>query len=126
MAFHMILVVNNDLIWGTKIAETIRQAGLKYTTAKTEQEAMDQAQQLRPSLILIDLGVKSLDAMTLIKRLKQDPELKEVPILGYTFHTDQETWQKGIAAGCDQVAARSALQQALGKAIAKIKTAGSI
>lgn len=120
----MILVVNNDLIWGTKIAETIRQAGLNYTMAKTEQEAMDQARQLRPSLILIDLGVKSLDAMALVQHLKQDSELKELQILGYTFHTDQATWQKGVAAGCDQVVARSALQQVLGKAIAKIKNAG--
>jgi len=122
----VILVINNDLIWGTKIAETVRQAGLKCTMAKTEQEAMDQAQQLRPLLILIDLGVKSLDAMALIQRLKQDAKLKEVPVLGYTFHTDQTTWQRGVAAGCDHVVARSALQQALGRAIAKIKNAGSI
>ena len=122
----MILVVNNDLIWGTKIAEVVLQAGLQYVLAKTEQEAIDQARLLRASLIVIDLGVKSLDAMALIKRLKQDAELKEVPVLGYTFHTDQATWQKGVAAGCDQVVARSALQQALGKAIAKIKNAGSI
>ena len=121
----MILVVNNDLIWGTKIAEVVLQAGLQYVLVKTEQEVMDQARLLRASLIVIDLGVKSLDAMALIKRLKQDAKLKEVPVLGYTFHTDQETWQKGVAAGCDQVVARSALQQALGKAVAKIKNAGS-
>jgi len=122
----MILVVNNDLIWGTKIAEIVRQAGLKYATVKTEQEAMEQARQLRPALILIDLGVKSLDAMALIRQLKQDAELKETAILGYTFHTDQATWENGVAAGCDQVVARSALQQTLGKEIAKIKNAGSI
>jgi PleD family two-component response regulator len=122
----MILVVNSDLMWGTKIAETIRQAGLKYVTAKTEQEAMDQARQLRPSLILIDLGIKSLDAMALIRQLKQDADLKETSILGFIFHTDQATWQNGIAAGCDQVVARSALQQTLGKEIAKIKNTGSI
>jgi PleD family two-component response regulator len=121
----MILVVNNDLMWGTKIAETIRQAGLKYAAAKTEQEAMDQARQLRPSLILIDLGIKSLDAMVLIRRLKQDTDLKGTTVLGYTFHTDQATWQNGVAAGCDQVVARSALQQTLGKEIAKIKDTGS-
>ena len=119
----MILVVNNDLIWGTRIAETVRQAGLKYATAKTEQEVMDQVRQHPPSIILIDLGVKSLDAMALIQRLKQDPKLKQVPILGYTFHTDQVTWQKGVAAGCDQVVARSALGQELGQIIAKIKQA---
>ncbi len=124
MAGTTILVINNDLIWGTKIAEVVLQAGLQYVLAKTEQEAMDQTQRLQPSLIVIDLDVKSLDPMALIKRLKQDPELKKIPILGYTFHTDQATWQKGVAAGCDQVVARSALQQALGKAIAKIKSAG--
>ena len=119
----MILVINNDLIWETKIAETVRQAGLKSVTAKTEQEAMDRARQ-HPSLILIDLGIKSLDPMALVRRLKEDAELKKVPILGYTFHTDQETWQKGAAAGFDQVVARSALQQALGNELAKIKNAG--
>lgn len=120
----MILVINNDLIWGTKIAETIRQAGLKYATAKTEQEAVDQVRQLPPLLILIDLGIGSLDAAELIKRLKQDPELKKIPILGYTFHTDQETWRKGVAAGCDRVVARSSLQRELHQEIAKIKQAG--
>ena len=119
----MILVINNDLIWGTKIAETVRQAGLTSITAKTEQEVMDQARQ-HPSLILIDLGIKSLDPMAVIRRLKEDVELKKMPILGYTFHTDQETWQKGVAAGCDRVVARSALQQALVNELAIIKNAG--
>jgi len=119
-----ILVINNDLIWGTKIAEAVFQAGLKCVRAKTDGEAMDQVRQSRPSFILIDLGVGSLDAVELIKRLKQDPELKKIPVLGYTFHTDQETWKKGVAAGCDRVVARSALQQELGKEIAKIKQAG--
>jgi PleD family two-component response regulator len=124
LADATILAINNDLIWGTKITEAVLQAGLKCVRAKTEREAMDQARQLRPSLILIDLGVGSLDIVALMKLLKQDPELEKIPVLGYTFHTDQETWQKGVAAGCDRVVARSALQQELGKEIARIKQAG--
>ena len=120
----MILVVNNDLIWGMKISEIVRQAGLEFSAAKTERETLDQIRQHRPSLILIDLGVKSLDPMALIRGLKQDAGFKEIPILGYTFHTDEETWQKGVAAGCDRVVARSALQQALGKELDRIKKAG--
>jgi DNA-binding response OmpR family regulator len=120
----MILVINNDLLWRTKIAEIVRQAGLKISTAKTEQEAMDLARHQRPSLILVDLGVKSPDAMALIQRIKETADLKDIPVLGYTFHTDQETWQKGVGAGCDQVVARSALEQALGKELAKIRNKG--
>jgi len=119
-----ILIINNDLIWGTKISEAVMQAGLQHVRAKTEGEAMDQVRQSKPSLILIDLAIGSLDAAELIKRLKQDPELRKITVLGYTFHTDQETWRKGVSAGCDRVVARAALQQELGKEIAKIKQAG--
>ncbi len=119
----MILLINDDLIWGTKIAGIVRQAGLEFVNAKTEGEVMERVKQ-HPPLLLIDLGAKSLDSLSLIRRLKQDAEFKAIPIIGYTFHTDQETWQKGVAAGCDQVVARSALQQTVVRELDRIKNAG--
>jgi CheY-like chemotaxis protein len=55
----------------------------------------------RHDLILMDLGLPSLDGGAAARQLKQMPETKDVPILALSAHTMPGDRKKALNAGCD-------------------------
>ena len=107
-----VLAVVNDIFFQAKISGAAKQAGvtLKYVTS--EQSLLDNAR-TNPSLIVFDLNFAAVDPVQLIKKVKADPELGRIPMLGYLSHVQTDLQQAAIAAGCDQVMPRSAFSMNL-------------
>lgn len=64
-------------------------------------EALRQAAELRPDLILLDVMMPGMDGFEVCRRLRADPNLAEVPIVMVTALDDQESRLSGIEAGAD-------------------------
>jgi len=108
-----ILVGLEDLWFRTKIADTAARLGDLADFVSTAEEFWDRVHKVRPSLIILDLGAPTLDPLVLIQALKLDPALYRIPILGYVAHVNTEVRRRALAAGCDEVAARSAFSRRL-------------
>lgn len=69
---------------------TVAMIGLEDTPewdireASSGQEALDLARQDRPDLILLDMMMPGLDGVSTFERFKQDPSMKEIPIIFMT------------------------------------------
>ena len=68
----------------------------------------------QPSLVIFDLNSSRLDPMAVIAAMKTDPA-RGVKTLGYVSHVDSDTIAAARQAGIDQVLARSAFAEQLGK-----------
>ena len=107
-----VLAVLEDLFFTVKINESAKRAGLPVEFVKSEQDVLDRAK-ANPALIIMDLNYAGIEPLKLIRKLKAEPETKDVALIGYLSHVQGELKQQAQQAGCNMVLARSALSQNL-------------
>jgi len=80
---NRILVVEDNDDLRASITEILALNGLLASGAEHGKAAMDQLYQspIPPALILLDLNMPVMDGMTFLKRLKEIPHLRHIPIL---------------------------------------------
>ena len=67
----------------------LQQAGYRVITASNGEEAVKLAAASRPDLILMDIGMPTLDGLGATRQLRENPALKDVRVIALTaFSTD--------------------------------------
>ena len=56
----------------------------------------------RPDLILMDLNLPEVDGWEAARRLKADPETRNIPIIALSAHAMAGDREKALATGCDE------------------------
>lgn len=107
-----VLAVVEDLFFSVKINEAAKRAGLQLRFVKSQADALDQAAQQQPELLILDLNFAAVDPVGLIQQLKAG-DTRSISLLGYLSHVQGELKQKAQEAGCDVVLARSAFSNSL-------------
>jgi PleD family two-component response regulator len=105
-----VLAAVTDLFFSVKLTEAAKRAGMSLEFVK-EPEALLEKAGLKPSLIIFDLNLESIDPVGLITRLKASPDTRGISLIGYLSHIQAELKQRAQGAGCDMVLARSAFSQ---------------
>ena len=59
------------------------------------------ARQERPDLILMDMSLPVLDGWEATRRIKADPTLRHIPIVGLSAHAMNGDADRALNAGCD-------------------------
>ena len=65
------------------------------------QEGLDKMKSESPDLVLMDMGLPVLDGWQATTQAKEDPDLKDIPIIALTAHALETDRQKALAAGAD-------------------------
>ena len=73
----------------------------ELVVAEDGQRGVERAEEERPDLILMDLGLPILDGWEATRRIKAQPALKDIPIIAVTSHAMVGEEAKALAAGCD-------------------------
>ena len=105
-----VLAAVTDLFFSVKLSEAAKRAGMSLEFVKEPEELLEKAAN-KPSLIIFDLNLESIDPVGLITRLKASPDTRAISLIGYLSHIQAELKQKAQGAGCDMVLARSAFSQ---------------
>ena len=76
-------------------------AGFQVTTANDGQAAWESIQRQPPQLLITDLQMPRLDGLGLIKRLRADPELHDLPVIlltakGFELEEDELRQEYGV------------------------------
>jgi CheY-like chemotaxis protein len=82
-----------------RILETYEQIELMSST--TGEMGIDLAQAHEPNLILIDLNLPGIDGFTVLSRLKDMDETRELPVIAISANAMPRDIEKGLAAGFD-------------------------
>lgn len=75
-------------------------AGYRVLEAKNGLEAVEVAREERPDAILMDMSLPVIDGCKATRLIREQPELKNVPIIACTAHNRWEWRGKAIVAGC--------------------------
>jgi class 3 adenylate cyclase/CheY-like chemotaxis protein len=87
--------------------------GYEVVTAADGEEALTQARELEPDLILLDIMMPKLDGIAVLKQLKQDASQRFVPVILVTAKADTKDIVNGLEAGGDDYLTKPFEQSAL-------------
>ncbi len=79
----------------------LEMSGYRVLEAINGQEAIDLARRELPHLILMDLSLPQLDGLAATRRIRQHPELRDVPIVAVSAHDTADFHADALAAGCN-------------------------
>ncbi|MBN1968902.1 MAG: response regulator [Candidatus Delongbacteria bacterium] len=83
---HRILIVDDDVV-NLKILERLLK-DFEIISISEPLKFYDLAKEIRPDLFLLDVEMPVLSGLTICKILKNDPELKETPVIFLTSRDD--------------------------------------
>jgi DNA-binding response OmpR family regulator len=73
--------------------------GYHVVTASSGVEGLEQARAVRPSLVLLDVMMPTMDGWHVLEALKADPETMEVPVVMLTARVQGEDQMRGWSGG---------------------------
>ena len=76
-----ILIIDNDPVFSDIIGRTLRLEGYTVYTAGTAESGFDLAMKIRPDIITLDILLPDQHGSELYRKIKSQPELKQVPIV---------------------------------------------
>ena len=93
-----VLVVDDELKIARLIRDYLEQAGFVVATASDGKGAIALARQLKPDLIVLDLGLPNLDGLDVIRALRMG---SNVPVVVVTARADEADRVVGLELGAD-------------------------
>ncbi len=86
-----ILIVDDNDDIREMLALLLEMQGYKVVVAADGEQAVVVAERERPELILMDIMMPHLNGLEAARRIRQNPELAQVPIIGISAFSDQPT-----------------------------------
>ena len=94
-----ILVVEDEEILLTALAEELKQEGFDVVGAKDGVEGVEKAASEKPNLILLDLVMPRLDGIGALKQIKANPDTKGIPVVILTNLSDYDKVSDALSLG---------------------------
>ncbi len=94
-----ILVIDDDLLSVSALLMDLKDAGFNTLSLASGKAALQQAEIIRPDLILLDVQMPRIDGFETCRRLKKQDAIKEIPVIFMTSYTDILNKLKGFKVG---------------------------
>ena len=107
-----ILAAVSDLFFVGKITAAAKRVGVPVEFVRGELDVLQKTES-SPALLILDLNDARLNPIFLIAKLKADPLRKDVRVIGFLSHVQEELKREADKAGCDLVLPRSVFSQNL-------------
>ncbi len=117
--FRSILLVDDDLTLREMYSERLKAEGFTVEMAKDGEEALSKAMDIKPSIILLDIMMPKINGLDVLKRLKQDSETKDIPVIVLTALIQDREKMESITSGADDYIVKSEMMP--GEVIQKVK-----
>lgn len=117
----VILLVDDDLTLREMYEERFKAEGFDIIQASNGEEAIKKAKENKPNVILLDIMMPKINGFDVLKELKADPELKEIPVIVLTALIQDVDRVQGKKLGAVDYIVKSETMP--GEVIAKIQNA---
>jgi two-component system, cell cycle response regulator DivK len=114
----VLIVEDNEL--NMKLFTDILQAkGYQIVQDKDGSETITIARRKRPDLILMDIRLPGISGLDITRMLKDDAELKAIPVIAVTAFSSKNDEEKCLGGGCDGYIAKPIMVPAFLQTIAR-------
>ena len=102
---HVLLADDNaDL--RAYIARLLDERGYQVTVAPDGEAALDAIRRSRPDLVVTDVMMPRLDGFGLLRAIREDPALRDLPVVVLSARAGEEAKVEGLEAGADDYLAK--------------------
>ena len=116
-----ILLVDDDLTLREMYEERLKSEGFTIVQASNGEEALSKAKDIKPNLILLDIMMPKINGFDVLKGLKADSELKDIPVIILTALIQDVDRVQGDKLGATDYIVKSETMP--GEVITKIRNA---
>jgi signal transduction histidine kinase len=96
-----ILIVEDSMIQAELLRRMLVQQGYRVTLAKDGAEGLAAARKEPPKVIVSDITMPVMDGYEMCRAIRQDAELKDIPVILLTMQSDTQDVVRGLNAGAD-------------------------
>lgn len=93
------ILVIDDMLTNLKIVESFLKPYYKVSLVKSGEQALKFLEKNRPDLILLDIQMPGMDGFETIRKVKENRENREIPVLFLTSQEDIDSRIKGFQLG---------------------------
>jgi len=96
-----ILLIEDNEMNRDMLSRRLQRKGFDVDIAVDGEQGLEAISKNRPDLILMDMSLPVLDGWEATRRLKANPDTREIPIIGLSAHAMAGDREKAMKAGCD-------------------------
>lgn len=83
------------------VRRTLERQGYSLVEATDGISGLSMVQEMKPPLVLLDIGLPGMDGIEVVKRIKADTELQHIPVIAITASAMRGDRERFLEAGCD-------------------------
>ena len=117
---NRVLVIDDDATVRDLMRRYLSREGFDVVTAAGGREGLEFARELHPSVITLDVFMPDLDGWSVLQALKQDADLRRIPVIMMTISDEK---QKGITLGASEYLTKPVDRGQLAQLLDRFKTA---
>ena len=109
---HKIAVVDDNAD-NRLIIRTILEDQYEIIEFSTGLEAIDGFRKNKPNVVILDISLPEMDGTEILRRIREDPQLHDLPVIALTAHAMVGDREKYLAAGFNDYVAKPILDMSV-------------
>lgn len=97
----LILIADDEYAGRETLQSVLEGEGYRLEMAENGMQAIEKAKRLLPDVILLDIMMPGMTGFEVCERIRNDPEIAEIPIIVLTALDDRESLLRALKAGAD-------------------------
>ena len=97
-----VMIVDDSVTVRKVTSRLMVRQGFAVATAKDGVDAINQLQTLRPDVVLLDIEMPKMDGFEVLRSVRRDQNLKDLPIIMITSRTGEKHKQRAMELGVNQ------------------------
>lgn len=83
------------------VRKILQSRGYTLVEAEDGLTGLAMVHELKPPLVLLDIGLPDIDGLEVLARVREDPELRDTPVIALTASAMRGDRERFLEAGCD-------------------------
>ena len=97
-----VLIVDDSVTVRKVTSRLMERQGFEVETAKDGVDALEKLQELRPDVVLLDIEMPRMDGFEVLRSVRRDEALKDLPIIMITSRTGEKHKQQAMELGVNE------------------------
>lgn len=115
-----LLIVDDDEAMIALLRAMCERQGMFVESRTDARQMIRTIEEVRPSLVLLDIGMPGVNGLVVTKDLKSDPRFRELPLMLVSGSTDVETRAAAFVAGADDFQSKPVVAEELLRRIERL------
>lgn len=96
-----LLIIEDNEMNRDMLSRRLSHRGFEVLVAVDGQQGVDMTQSAEPDLVLMDMSLPVMDGWEATRKIKGNPRIRHIPVIGLSAHAMSSDFDKAREAGCD-------------------------